>query len=308
MTVRNYSSRSQQTTLSSGINASATSITVGSASNLLGGVAGASLSATSTFTVVIDPDTALEEIVDVTGVSGNVLTIVRGVETNPATGQAHGAGAVIRHMAIGRDYRESNTHIEGTLAGHAATTSAELRGVISDETGTGSLVFATSPTLVTPTLGVATATSINGTTIPSSATLIKASDTGTVTNTMLAGSIAPSKITGTAITAADTGTVTSTMIADGTIVNADINSSAAIASTKISGTAVTQVDTGTVTSTMIANGTIVDADISSTAAIGATKISGTAVTQSDTGTVTSIMIPVCLAKWLGISMPSRKGI
>jgi hypothetical protein len=272
MTTRNYSSRSQQTTLSVGINSSATSITVGSASNLLGGVTGASLSSTSTFTVVIDPDTALEEIVDITGVSGNVLTIVRGVETNPATGQAHGAGAVIRHMAIGRDYRDSNTHIEGTLAGHAATTSTELRGVISDETGTGSLVFATSPTLVTPVLGVATATSINGTTIPSSATLIKASDTGTVTNTMLAGSIAPAKITGTAITAADTGTVTSTMIADGTIVNADINSSAAIASTKISGTAVTQSDTGTVTSAMIANGTIVDADIASGAAIGLSKL------------------------------------
>ena len=44
----------------------------------------------------------------------------------------------------------------------SATTSAELKGVISDETGSGALVFATSPTLVTPTLGVASATSING--------------------------------------------------------------------------------------------------------------------------------------------------
>ena len=35
----------------------------------------------------------------------------------------------------------------------AATTSAELAGVISDETGTGALVFANSPTLVTPALG-----------------------------------------------------------------------------------------------------------------------------------------------------------
>jgi hypothetical protein len=39
------------------------------------------------------------------------------------------------------------------LSVHAATTSAELLGVISDETGSGSLVFATSPTLVTPALG-----------------------------------------------------------------------------------------------------------------------------------------------------------
>jgi hypothetical protein len=39
------------------------------------------------------------------------------------------------------------------LSVHAATTSAELAGVISDETGSGALVFATSPVLVTPALG-----------------------------------------------------------------------------------------------------------------------------------------------------------
>lgn len=39
------------------------------------------------------------------------------------------------------------------LSFFAATTSAQLAGVISDETGSGSLVFATSPTLVTPALG-----------------------------------------------------------------------------------------------------------------------------------------------------------
>jgi hypothetical protein len=41
----------------------------------------------------------------------------------------------------------------GSLAQFASTTSDELRGVISNETGTGALVFATSPTLVTPALG-----------------------------------------------------------------------------------------------------------------------------------------------------------
>lgn len=44
----------------------------------------------------------------------------------------------------------------GTLAQFAATTSDQLRGVISNETGTGELVFATSPTLVTPILGTPT--------------------------------------------------------------------------------------------------------------------------------------------------------
>jgi hypothetical protein len=41
-------------------------------------------------------------------------------------------------------------------------------------------------------------------------------------------------ITGTVVTTGDTGTVTSTMILDGTILNADVNASAAIAGTKIS--------------------------------------------------------------------------
>jgi hypothetical protein len=64
----------------------------------------------------------------------------------------------------------------GTLGQFGATTSSALAGVISDETGSGALVFATSPTLVTPTLGVASATSINSTTIPSSKTLVVTTD------------------------------------------------------------------------------------------------------------------------------------
>jgi len=42
------------------------------------------------------------------------------------------------------------------LSQFAATTSSQLAGVISDETGSGALVFATSPTLVTPILGTPT--------------------------------------------------------------------------------------------------------------------------------------------------------
>lgn len=44
----------------------------------------------------------------------------------------------------------------GTLAQFASTTSSQLAGVISDETGSGALVFANTPTLVSPILGTPT--------------------------------------------------------------------------------------------------------------------------------------------------------
>jgi len=53
-------------------------------------------------------------------------------------------------------------YTSNNLSVFAATTSAQLAGVINDETGTGPLVFSNAPTLVAPVLGVATATSING--------------------------------------------------------------------------------------------------------------------------------------------------
>lgn len=51
----------------------------------------------------------------------------------------------------------------GAVTPSAITTSAGLANVISDETGTGALVFANTPTLVTPVLGAATGTSLSTT-------------------------------------------------------------------------------------------------------------------------------------------------
>jgi hypothetical protein len=111
------------------------------------------------------------------------------------------------------------------LSAFAATTSDELRGVISNETGTGSLVFATSPTLVTPNIGVASATSVNKVLITAPAT----SATLTITN--------GSSLTASGnVTLASSGTMTLTLGAN----NITLSTSGATAVTlPVSGTLAT---------------------------------------------------------------------
>jgi len=96
--------------------------------------------------------------------------------TTPATGStltiADGKTLTVSNTLTltGTDTSSVNFSSGGTVAFvanklsvFAATTSAELAGVISDETGTGVLVFSNSPTLVSPTLGAALATSVTAT-------------------------------------------------------------------------------------------------------------------------------------------------
>jgi len=67
---------------------------------------------------------------------------------------------------VGKATTDTLTNKSISLTNNTVTfTSLELQTACSDETGSGALVFATSPTLVTPVLGAATATSINGLTV-----------------------------------------------------------------------------------------------------------------------------------------------
>lgn len=85
----------------------------------------------------------------------------------------------------------------GTLAQFAATTSAQLAGIVSDESGSGSLLFGTSPTIGTPAItgGTISGAPVSGST--GSFTTLTASSTvsGTGFSTYLAS---PPAIGGTA--------------------------------------------------------------------------------------------------------------
>ena len=88
----------------------------------------------------------------------------------------------------------------GVAAFLATPSSANLATAVTGETGTGALVFATTPTLVTPVLGVATATSVA--TGPIFGTIQSLSGPGAVNITTLTTAFT-STGTGDALTLAD---------------------------------------------------------------------------------------------------------
>jgi hypothetical protein len=132
----------------------------------------------------------------------------------------------------------------------AATTSAQIAGILSDETGTGALVFGTSPILSTPALGVATATSvaIGGATIGSNSLAVTGS---TLLNNALTygGVTLANSVTGTGSMVLATApsvsslTVATAFTATGLVTSADL-ASAVFASSA-------NVIAGTSTSTLI---------------------------------------------------------
>ncbi len=319
-TVRKYSSRSQQTSLTSAVNASATTIIVGSGTSLLGG---ATVSSPEIFTVVIDPDTALEEIVDVykvdgNPVSGNTLAIVRNIDGSVA--QAHSAGAEVRHMAIGRDYREANTHAENVTTAHGLTIANVL-----ETTDTNMITTAMLQANAVTTAKITDANVTTAKIADSAITSAKIAD-GTIATADIADSaittakiananVTTAKIEESAVTnsriAADAVTsdkiandavgtteiansavttakiadsaITSAKIADGTIVAGDIADGAITSAKILDGTIATgDIADSAITSAKIADGTIVNADINSSAAIAKTKLDlGGTITSAD---------------------------
>jgi hypothetical protein len=107
---RFYSSVAGASALATSISDTATSVNLTST---------AGLPAQFPFTLVLDPGSASEEIVTVTALSGSSATITRGEDGSSA--QSHQAGAVVRHMATGRDFREPQQHIDAVAIVHGVT-------------------------------------------------------------------------------------------------------------------------------------------------------------------------------------------
>lgn len=127
--------------------------------------------------------TSINKVALTAPATGSTITVADGVTlTVPANANIQGTHSGTSSGTNTGDV--ANTALTtGTLAQFAATSSAQLRGVLSDETGTGSAVFADTPTLVTPALGVATATSINkvAITAPATGATITVADGATLT-------------------------------------------------------------------------------------------------------------------------------
>jgi len=95
------------------------------------------------WTAIIDPDTASEEVVEVTNVSGTTLTVTRGVDGTSAV--SHSAGAVFRHGVSGRDFDEANAHVNTTSGNPHSVTAADVGAVANSLVDAkGDLIAATA--------------------------------------------------------------------------------------------------------------------------------------------------------------------
>ncbi len=107
---RYYSSIAQQTTLTSGITASGTTMIVAATTGFPGSLP---------FTLAVDYGASNEELVEVTGVAGTTLTVTRAIDGT--SGSSHNPGAVVRHVSSARDFTDSRTHEAATSGVHGVT-------------------------------------------------------------------------------------------------------------------------------------------------------------------------------------------
>jgi hypothetical protein len=189
----------------------------------------------------------------------------------------------------------TNANLTGAITSVGNTTSlgsfssANLAGALTDETGSGALVFASSPTLVTPNLGAASATSLaaSGTVTGSNLSGTNTGDqttitgnAGTATTLQTARNINGVSFNGSAditVTAA-AGTLTGATLASG-VTASSLTSLGTIASL----TATTaDINGGTIDGTAIGGGTAAAGAFTTLGSSSTTTLNGTTIPASST--------------------------
>jgi AraC-like DNA-binding protein len=192
------------------------------------------------------------------------------------------------------------------LSAFAATSSSELAGVLSDETGTGALVFANTPTLVTPNIGAATGTSlvlsgdltVNGTTTTINSTEITIDD-----KNLVLGSVATPTDAG-----ADGGGLTLKGATDKTFSWIDATDAwtssehldlAAGKVLKVAGTQVLSATEYTGNAATVTNGVYTTSKISALAATSSSELAGVISDETGTGALVFANTPTLVTPVLG---------
>jgi hypothetical protein len=188
----------------------------------------------------------------------------------------------------------------------AATSSSELAGIISDETGTGALVFANTPTLVTPNIGAATGTSlvlsgdltVNGTTTTINSTEITVDD-----KNLTLGSVATPTDAG-----ADGGGLTLKGTTDKTFNWVDATDSwtssehldlASGKVLKVAGTQVLSASQYTGNAATVTNGVYTTSKISALAATSSSELAGVISDETGTGALVFANTPTLVTPEIG---------
>ena len=239
---RYYSSNAAKTTLADSISSSATSLTLSAASNL---------PAQYPYTLILEKDTANEEVVEVTSLVGSSYQITRNIDSSGA--KAHAVGANVEHGVSARDFTESRAH-------EVATTS--VHGISGDVVGTSGAQTLTSKTLTTPT--------INGATI---------SGTFTSTATISGGTITGASITGLAEPTAASSAATRNYI-DTQTTSAAASATAAATSASSASTSASSAATSAASAATSATAAATSASSASTSSSSAAASASSAATSA----------------------------
>jgi len=234
---RYYSSTAAKTTLAASISSSAVSLTLAAASNL---------PSEYPYTLILEKDTANEEVVEVTSLIGSAYQITRNIDSSGA--KAHAFGANVEHGVSARDFTESRQH-EVATSGH--------HGVTGNIVGTGGAQTLTSKTLTTPIIAGAT---------------ISGAFTSTAT-------ITGGTITGATITGLSTPTNTSDAATKGYIDTQTVSAAASASSASVSASSAATSASSAATS---ASSAATSAASALSSAATATTSAATAVTSAAT--------------------------